>query len=865
MNTRIRATLAALTGLLASALVVVQPAPPAMAADVQPDSPRVFEDTPQVIKVLANDTAAPTNATGELGVTSIGTPWHGTAAPWYLPEPAVAADGCDHDPIFSVPDHCAHALRDTDVAQSFVAPTSGTISSVDLALYRDSTNTSGLVTVQLWSMPDTMYTLGSMVAEQQFVETDITATDAAQDALHHVSFAAAVPVVGGARYAVVVSAGNTSVRWHSTAMMPDADFQDADSMRSLVRFPDNPAWFFTGANAVFRANLDAIRPKSAKRITYTPSADYNGWDQVTFSVCDEGIVNGCTASRADISVIEVNDAPVAAADQADMLATAPGGTLVDVLANDRPGPANEADQTMTLTEAHASAGTATIEAGKVRYTAPADNSFSGTDTISYSVCDDGTTDGRPAPLCTTGVATVRVITKLNTPVSAFADSRSVAEDGVVTIPVAANDSANDDGQSLTLTSVSTPLRGAVTVLDGDVVRYTPYTNFSGSDSFRYTVCDNGTPISCASATVRIAVSPVNDAPTLTTGRPAVTVAHSDAMPPIQVAASDVDDALSAQRLVVTGMPLGITATNSGLRITLSGNVIAPAATYKPVVSISDGKATTRLVLTIIVTRETVTLKYTGTQYFTKVAGSSADVALSAKVSQSDDGAPASLSRAKVEFALYGAGNEDMLAPDRTVLALASATGVVTATAVGLPTGSWTVIARMQSSNQFLAANNASPSAVTVARDQEDTATGGGKIDGAAFGVSLRNRTTTTGVQTPGSMTYSYRGVDGLDYVVRHTTSSSALTFSRLVTGIFRAATWTGDATLTVLDPATKTIVRSAPLSYSMKVNDASPAGLALDLRNADGSLFRQIGTFPAGAEPVLAGLDAGDMFVKSTR
>jgi uncharacterized repeat protein (TIGR01451 family) len=42
--------------------------------------------------------------------------------------------------------------------------------------------------------------------------------------------------------------------------------------------------------------------------------------------------------------------------------------------------------------------------------------------------------------------------------------------------------------------------------------YTPAVNYNGSDTFTYQVCDNGTPSKCATATVSITVTAVNDPP-----------------------------------------------------------------------------------------------------------------------------------------------------------------------------------------------------------------------------------------------------------------------------------------------------------------------------------------------------------------
>ncbi len=64
---------------------------------------------------------------------------------------------------------------------------------------------------------------------------------------------------------------------------------------------------------------------------------------------------------------------------------------------------------------------------------------------------------------------------------------------------------------------NTPLNGVVTVDDfgtpndpsDDLVIYTPNSNFVGTDTFTYTICDNSIPAYCATATVTIVVEPSN--------------------------------------------------------------------------------------------------------------------------------------------------------------------------------------------------------------------------------------------------------------------------------------------------------------------------------------------------------------------
>ncbi len=88
----------------------------------------------------------------------------------------------------------------------------------------------------------------------------------------------------------------------------------------------------------------------------------------------------------------------------------------------------------------------------------------------------------------------------------------MAEDsGATVVNVLANDSfAPDVGETLTVTAVTQPANGTVTLVAG-VVSYTPNANYFGTDSFTYTVSDgNG---GTATATVNVTVTAVNDNPT----------------------------------------------------------------------------------------------------------------------------------------------------------------------------------------------------------------------------------------------------------------------------------------------------------------------------------------------------------------
>lgn len=162
------------------------------------------------------------------------------------------------------------------------------------------------------------------------------------------------------------------------------------------------------SNALFSVQ-PAIDP--AGRLTFTPAPNANGAAIVTVKLQDNGgTANGgvdTSASRTfTITITEVNDPPVAANDTFRVGKNSIRNVL-DVLANDNIGPDTGQTLTPTAITVLPTHGTASFEAGKLIYVPTP--GYLGPDTLTYQVCDNGTTAGAPDPLCTTATVQFEVV------------------------------------------------------------------------------------------------------------------------------------------------------------------------------------------------------------------------------------------------------------------------------------------------------------------------------------------------------------------------------------------------------------------------------------------------------------------------
>lgn len=265
---------------------------------------------------------------------------------------------------------------------------------------------------------------------------------------------------------------------------------------------------------------------TATEITYTPTANSYGSDTVRYTVSDGR--GGSAYGYVYITISPVNDPPIAVANSYTLAEDGVGN--FSVLGND----SDPELQTLSITGVSQGAnGTVTFTSSVVTYQ-PAAN-YNGPDSFTYTVRD---TPGA------TATATVTVtVTAVNDPPTAIADAITVTEDTPFPLAVLLSNDSDIEGSTLSFSSFGQGAHGTVSFSSS---LYTPAANYSGPDSFTYTVKDSNN--ATATATVTVTVLPVNDAP--------VAAADSATTPEetpitVQVLANDSD--ADGDSLSITGI------------------------------------------------------------------------------------------------------------------------------------------------------------------------------------------------------------------------------------------------------------------------------------------------------------------------
>lgn len=229
-------------------------------------------------------------------------------------------------------------------------------------------------------------------------------------------------------------------------------------------------------------------------IRYTPALNYFGGDTLRCRICDSGTPSLCDSTYLYINVLSVNDRPDAIDDRLKLRFNTTRS--INILANDTD--VENDPLTATIIDS-ADSGSAILVGGQLSY-AP-DPGFVGYDTVTCRVCDAG--------LCDTSKLFIEVFR--NTPPVAQNDSfRVCVKPDTILLNVQANDS-DADGDSLQTSITTQPTHGTV-VLNGKMIKYTVTANYTGTDSFTYSVCDNNSNENlCDTATVYLTINPAPEA------------------------------------------------------------------------------------------------------------------------------------------------------------------------------------------------------------------------------------------------------------------------------------------------------------------------------------------------------------------
>jgi len=252
--------------------------------------------------------------------------------------------------------------------------------------------------------------------------------------------------------------------------------------------PDGDSISFSVAAGPSHGSLTGSPPN----VTYTPGGNYNGSDSFTFKVND-GTVDSAVAT-VNIMVNPVNDAPTADSQAAET--DEDEAVSISLRGSDVEG--DDLAYTVVSSPSH---GSLSGSAPNLTYAPNTD--YNDSDSFTFTV-NDGAVDS--------GIATVDItINPVNDAPSADDLSIVTDEDTPVTISLTGSDV---DGDPLSFTVADEPSNGALSGNPPNLT-YTPFGNFSGSDSFTF-VADDGA-VSSPAALINITINAINDSPTVEAG------------------------------------------------------------------------------------------------------------------------------------------------------------------------------------------------------------------------------------------------------------------------------------------------------------------------------------------------------------
>ena len=275
------------------------------------------------------------------------------------------------------------------------------------------------------------------------------------------------------------------------------------SLRTNDKDPANSVLTYNTTPAVAPANGSVVID-AAGNYTYTPTNGFTGTDSFSYTVCNSSSI--CSQAWVYIAVLQSkialapNTPPDALHDYSQTLTNIPVSGNAN--SNDVDAESNTLSYTVTKTTAH---GVLVLNSGGA-YTYTPDNGFTGTDTASVQVCDNGVT-----PLCTSSLITITVTPDQNDAGNDAPYAQNDVRNTPMGVPIPGNvlnndsDPNNDPLSASVIGTVPTSSGVIIFSANGNYTFY-PATGYTGTVIIPYKVCD-GSGI-CDTATLTIVVQKV---------------------------------------------------------------------------------------------------------------------------------------------------------------------------------------------------------------------------------------------------------------------------------------------------------------------------------------------------------------------
>ncbi|HHC6537334.1 TPA: tandem-95 repeat protein [Vibrio parahaemolyticus] len=507
-------------------------------ADIEADKTTVVEDTPTIIKVLGNDTFE-----GKDKVVSLDAengPKNGTVivnndgTVTYTPDDnyvgkdtftyVVTSGGVSESTTVEVN---VTPINDAPVAKDDIATTQeDTAVTIDV-LPNDSDVDGDKLSIQSATVPEAQGKVeivdGKLVftpaenfngqAEITYTVTDGQLTDEAKVTVTVNPVNDAPTIKVDAVESITEDAVNTDTVV-ATLTVRDTDTPEDQLTVSLEN--NSNGYFVLVGNEVklTQAGVDAVNNDELNLKDLTISASVSDGVNPTASDSDSLIVN------------RVNDAPTVENAIADQELSEDFATYTIDL-NDA---FKDSDSALNFSVSGNSNVLVSIENGIATISPTAD--WNGSETLTFTATDPS------------GESISQTVNFTVAPVADIvADTATVVEDTPTIIKVLGNDTFEGDDKVVSLDTNNGPANGTVSVNPDGSVTYTPNDNYHGTDSFTYIVTSGGVS---ESTTVRVDVTPVNDAPV---AKDDIATTQEDTAVTIDVLPNDTDvdgDKLSIQ-------------------------------------------------------------------------------------------------------------------------------------------------------------------------------------------------------------------------------------------------------------------------------------------------------------------------------